>query len=110
MDLSEQMARLNNELSSSIKLLRKNGDALAEAERDYQIAKSQTVLQMKDRGCTITEIGLSIKGQADVAEKMFKRDVAQVMYDANKEHINVVKLQLRIIESQIEREWSNGTT
>jgi len=107
-DLMDQMARLNTELTSSIKLLRKNGDALAEAERDYQIAKSQTVLRMKEQGCTITEIGLSIKGKEGVAEKMFKRDVAQVMYDANKEHINVVKLQLRIIESQIEREWSNG--
>ena len=106
-DLIEQMQRLNQDLTSSIKLLRKNGDALAEAERDYQVAKAQNVLRMKDQGCTITEIGLSIKGQSEVAEKMFKRDVAQVMYDANKEHINVVKLQLRIIESQIEREWSN---
>ena len=106
-DLMDQMQRLNQDLTSSIKLLRKNGDALAEAEKDYQIAKAQTVLKMKDQGCTITEIGLAIKGQPEVAGKMFTRDVAQVMYDANKEHINVVKLQLRIIESQIEREWSN---
>ena len=104
----EQMTRLNAELSSSIKLLRQNGEAYARAERDYQVIKSQTVLQMKEQGVTATEMSLTIKGKPEVAEKMFKRDVAEVRYKANIEHINVVKLQLRLIENQISREWNNG--
>ena len=39
---------------------------------------------------------------------MFERDNAKVMYEANQEHINVVKLEMRVIENQIAREWSNG--
>lgn len=107
-DLVEQINKLNSELTQSIKLLRKNGDAYAEAERDYQVAKAQTVLRMKDAGATVTEISMSIKGQPEVREKLFKRDVARVMYETNQEHINTVKLQLRLLDNQIAREWGNS--
>ena len=106
-DLIEQINKLNSELTQSIKLLRKNGDAYARAEREYQVAKAQTVLKMKDAGASMTEINLSIKGQPEVAELLFKRDVAKVMYEANQEHINTVKLQLRLLDNQIAREWGN---
>ena len=107
-DLIEQVNRLNSELTQSIKLLRKNGDAYARAEHDYQVAKAQTVLKMKDAGATSTEINLSIKGQPEVSEKLFQRDVARVMYETNQEHINTVKLQLRLLDNQIAREWGNN--
>ena len=84
-DLIVQVNALNSELTQSIKLLRKNGDAYAKAERDYQVAKAQTVLRMKNAGATVTEIQLSVKGQPEVAEKLFTRDVAKVMYEANQE-------------------------
>ena len=106
-DLVEQINKLNSELTQSIKLLRKNGDAYARAEREYQVAKAQTVLKMKDAGASMTEINLSIKGQPEVSEKLFARDVAKVMYEANQEHINTVKLQLRLLDNQIAREWGN---
>jgi hypothetical protein len=107
-DLVEQINKLNSELTQSIKLLRKNGNEFAKAEKEYQVAKAQTVLKMKDAGASITEIGLSIKGQPEVAELLFKRDVARVMYEANQEHINTVKLQLRLLDNQIAREWSQN--
>ena len=107
-DLMEEMKRMKDELHRSMKMLRQNGNALAQAENKYQCTKAQTVAMMKADGCPMTEISLSIKGQTDVAEAMLKRDLAKVMYESNQEHINVVKLELRVIESQIEREWNNG--
>ena len=107
-DLVEQINKLNSELTQSIKLLRKNGDAYVKAEREYQVAKAQTVLKMKDAGASITEINLSIKGQPEVAELLFKRDVAKVLYETNQEHINTVKLQLRLLDNQIAREGGNN--
>ena len=50
---------------------------------------------------------MSIKGQPEVSEKLFARDVAKVMYESNQEHINTVKLQLRLLDNQIAREWGN---
>ena len=109
-DLIQELDRMKDELHRSMKMLRSNGEALAVKEHDYQVIKAQTVLQMKAQGCSITEIGISIKGQPGVAEALLERDKAKTMYEANQEHINVVKLEMRVIENQIAREWnSNGT-
>lgn len=44
-------------------------------------------------------------GIPSVAEARFKRDVAKITYDANQDFINSIKLQLRLIESQIQRDY-----
>ena len=46
-------------------------------------------------------------GIPSVAEARFKRDVAETIWKANQEAINSIKLQIRIIESQLSREWNN---
>lgn len=105
-DLLQKLEQALNDLDISMRSLRKHGTELAMAERDYQVLKAQTVLVMKSNGCPMTEINLSIKGQPAVAEAMLKRDVAKAMYEANQEHINVKKLEIRVIENQIGREWN----
>lgn len=106
MDLYEEITRLMNELTQSIKTLRKNGEKLAEAERDYKITLRTEALKLRADDMPVTLINSVIYGVKDVAEKRYQRDIAQAMYDANKEHINTVKLRLRILESQLSREWS----
>lgn len=108
--LYNELERMKNDLNASMRQLRKNGEILAHKEHDYQVIKAQAVFEMKDEGCSMTEINLAIKGQPKVAEAILERDLAKTMYDANLEHINVVKLELRVIENQISREWNNGTT
>lgn len=105
MDLYEEIQRLTYELTASISKLRTNGEKLATAERDYKIALSTEALKMKTDGLPVTLINQVIYGVDAVAELRFKRDVEQANYDANKEHINVTKLKLRLLESQLEREW-----
>lgn len=108
-DLLTELEKARKDLDTSMRMLRKHGEELAQAEHDYQVIKAQTVLVMKSNGCPVTEINMSIKGQPAVAEAMLKRDVAKTMYEANQEHINVKKLDIRVIENQIAREWnSNG--
>lgn len=94
-------------LDESVKRLRRNGEALAQAEKDYKILLRQEVLKLRDEGMAVGVIDKTIYGVPSVAEARFKRDVADAMYRANQEHINATKLHLRIIESQINREWSN---
>lgn len=105
-DLLTELNKARQELNTSMQMLRKHGEDLARAENEYQVIKAQTVLLMKRDGASITEIGLSIKGQPEVAEAMLKRDIAKTMYEANQEHINVKKLDIRVIENQIAREWN----
>ena len=44
-------------------------------------------------------------GIPSVAEARFKRDVAEAVYKANQEAINSIKLQIRILNDQLDREW-----
>lgn len=53
----------------------------------------------------VTLINQVIFGVPAVAERRLKRDIEQANYDANKEHINICKLKLRILEAQLSREW-----
>ena len=55
----------------------------------------------------VTLINQIIYGVPEVAEKRFKRDVAETIYMTNQEHINATKLKLRILEGQVNREWSS---
>lgn len=105
MDLYEEITRLMAELTASIKKLRQNGANLAEAERDYKITLRKEALKLRADNMPVTLINNIIYGVPEVAEKRFKRDVEQANYDANKEHINITKLKLRILEAQLSREW-----
>lgn len=108
-NLVQQIFKLNAELTQSISLLRKNGEELALKERDYKIKLRQEALKLRqEKGMAVTLIDLIIYGVPEVAEARFKRDIANAMYEANKEHINTVKLQLRLLESQISREWGQN--
>lgn len=107
-DLYEEIQRLMAELTASIRKLRDNGAKLADAERDYKITLRQEALRLRAGDMPVTLINNIIYGVPEVAEKRFKRDVEQANYDANKEHINICKLKLRILENQLSREWNNA--
>ena len=101
MDVQALIAKLN----TSIKMLRKTGTEYAEAERDYKILLSQESLRLKDGGMAVTLIDKVVYGRKNVAEARFRRDVAETTYKANLESINVLKLQIKILDNQIGREW-----
>lgn len=106
MDLVEELMSKNDELSHSIKLLKKRGIALAEAERDYKVKLREEALKLRqEKGMPVTLIAQIIYGVPEVADLRFKRDVAEAMYNACQEFINTTKLQIRILESQLSREW-----
>lgn len=108
MDLINDIQMLVEELTISIKKLRQTGNALAEAERDYKITLRQEALKLRlEENIPVTLINQIIFGVPEVAEKRYKRDIAETMYNANQEHINATKLKLRLLESQLSREWGN---
>lgn len=105
MDLYNELESKIQELEISIRSLRKTGQKYAEAERDYKILLRQEVLKLRDEGQAIGVITLTCYGIPSVAEARFKRDTAEAIYKANQEAINSIKLQLRLLESQIQREY-----
>ena len=104
----EMINKLNDltyKMTQGIKLMGKYGRELANAERDYKMELQKEVLRLRSQGEAVTLIQLCVYGSGDVPKLRFKRDEAQALYDTAKENINVLKLQIRLLEAQIDREW-----
>lgn len=108
MDLINERQAKTKQLEVSIKQLRTNGTEYAQAEKEYKILLRQECLKLRDEGMAIGMIDKTCYGIPSVAEARFKRDVAEIVYKANLEAINSIKLQLRLIEGQIQREWGTS--
>ena len=104
-DLYAELQEKTRQLDMSVKSLRKSGTQYAEAERDYKVLLRTECLKLRDEGMAIGMIDKTCYGIPSVAEARFKRDVAEAVYKANLEAINSIKLQMRLIEAQLSREW-----
>lgn len=102
-----ELASKTKQLDQCIKMLRGNGTEYAQAERDYKVLLRTECLKLRDAGMAIGLIDKTCYGIPSVAEARFKRDCAETVYKANQEAIQSIKLQMRLIEAQIEREWGN---
>ena len=107
MDLITELETKQKQLDKGILDLRGNGTAYAEAERTYKILLRTECLKLRDEGMAIGMIDKVCYGIPSVAEARYKRDVCKTIYEANQEAINSLKLQIRIINEQISREWVN---
>ena len=105
MDLYEELQIKIRQLDASIKTLRRSGTDYAEAERAYKVKLREECLKLRDAGMAIGMIDKTAYGIQSVADLRFQRDVAECVYKANLEAINSIKLQLRLLENQIQREY-----
>lgn len=108
MDLFNNLQSLIQRLNTSVKKLSDYGNELAMNERDYKITLREEALKLRqEKNMPVTLINQIIYGIPEVAKKRFKRDVSETMYNVALENINSLKLQMRILENQLSREWSN---
>lgn len=107
MDLLNELNYKTQQLSLSLKKLSENGSEYAKCEKEYKILLRQEVLKLRNEGEAIGVIQLTCYGIPSVAEARFKRDVSEAIYRANQEAINTLKLEIRLIESQLQREYTN---
>lgn len=105
MDLLNELNLLCQKLSQAIQLMSKYGKELADAEKNYKIALRQEALKLRSGDMAVTLIQQVVYGVPEVADKRFKRDVAEAMYKTAQENINVLKLQTRVIETQLKLEY-----
>lgn len=107
MDLMDELQIKIKELNTSIKSLRQTGTEYAEAEQSYKVCLREHALRLRsEKDMPVTLIQQVVYGVPEVAEKRFTRDVTEAVYKANQEAINSIKLQIRIIEGQLNREFA----
>lgn len=108
MDLFVELEQKRQMLDKSIKELRNSGTNLAQCEKEYKIQLRNECLKLRDSGMAIGMIDKTCYGVPLIAELRFKRDVAETIYKANLEAINSIKLEIRIIQNQIDKEYGNA--
>ena len=74
-------------------------------ERAYKLAKARKIEEERDKKTAVSLIRELVIGDVAVSQLRMERDKARVMYRSVDEAINIKKLELRIVESQIGREW-----
>ena len=107
MDLTAERDTKLKELDVAIKSLRKTGSEYARAYTDYRVALAKELVRLKNEGYAITLAGDIARGNPDIAKLKFKEISTEAIYKANLESINAIKLTLKIIDGQIDREWVN---
>ena len=101
MDLTTKVTLLDRALAE----FGSRGRAHADAEQKYRVAIAQKILAERDKGTPVTIMSDICRGDREIAKLKFERDVAEVTYKAAAEAIQVYKIQIRVLESTIEREY-----
>jgi hypothetical protein len=104
-DLFLELREKQQCLETALGELGKRGRAKAEAERNYRVALAKIILIERNNGTPVTIISDICRGDKEIAKLKFERDVADVMYSAAMEAIQTYKLGIRMLDSQIDREW-----
>ena len=107
MDLTNELNSKLKDLDIAIKSLRKTGSDYADAYTKYRVALAQKLVELKNDGYAITLAGDISRGTPEIAKLKFKEISCEAIYLANKEAINSLKLQIKIIQEQINKEWSS---
>ena len=107
-DLIIEMQNKVAMLDKALQQLGNRGRTFAQAEMDYRIALAQKIITGRDKGVPVTIISDICRGDKAIAKFKFERDVAETVYKSALEAINTYKLQIKILENQIDREWKNA--
>jgi hypothetical protein len=104
-DLMQEMGAKSALLDAALRQFGTRGREAANAEKDYRIALAKQIAIERANGTPVTIIGDVCRGDPEIARLKFQRDVAEVVYKSAMEAINSYKLQIRVLEGQINREW-----
>ena len=108
MDLTNELNNLISKLDVSVKSLRKTGSEYAKAYTDYRVALAKELVRLKDDGMAVTIAYDVARGKPEIAKLKFNEIATEAIYKANLEAINSTKLQIKIIQNQIDKEWGNN--
>lgn len=103
-DLIVEIQRLRKELNLAIEVLKKRGQDRAEKERNYRVALAKKILLLRDEKIPVTIINDLARGDEDIAKLKLERDIAETLYETALQKIYATKIELGIVENQLQAE------
>lgn len=108
LDLVNSINQKCIELDIQIKQLKTTGEEYAKAYTQYRIELAKELVKLKSDGFAITLASDIARGKPEIAHLKYQEIAKEAIYKANLESINATKLQIKIMEAQVEREWSHN--
>jgi len=99
-----ELQQKREELNLAIEKAKERGQEMALAEKEYRVALAKEILIKRSDKVPVTIISDICRGKENIAELKFNRDTAEILYKSANERIQATKLELRIIENQMEAE------
>ena len=103
-DLINELNHHRQSLNYAIKELKERGNNKAKAERDYRVALAKKMLELRAEGTPVTIISDLCRGDEEIARLKMERDIAESLYESNMQFIYSTKLNIDIIQNQINNE------
>ena len=94
-------------MKPALEEMRNAGRKLAYTEYEYKKALRMEVLKERAKQTAVGVIDKTVYGEDTVGMARLRRDIALTDYETAKELVLMLKVDLRIIENQLQREWHN---
>lgn len=94
-------------MKPALERMRKAGHDLAQAEYHYKVALRKEVLLERAKETAVGVIDKTVYGHEDVGMLRLKRDIAKTDYETFRELVLMLKFDMRILDTQLSREWSS---
>lgn len=108
MEELQKLEELNSLLTSALSEYKKRGQDYAKAYRDYRVKVAQKLLELKAEGMPVTISYDIARGNEEVAKAKEQEIITECLYKSCQEAINVYKLKIKILQSQIDNDYGNG--
>ena len=109
MEELQKLEELNNLLTSALSEYKKRGQDYAKAYKNYRILVAQKLLQLKAEGMPVTISYDIARGDEEVANAKEQEIITECLYKSCQEAVNVFKLQIKILQAQINNDYGNGS-
>lgn len=107
MDLYNELQNKIETLNIAINELKENGKKYASSYSKYRIELAKELTRLKNEGVAVTLAYDIARGKEEIANLKFEEIKCESYYKASQERVNVLKLQIRILDSQLQREYTN---
>lgn len=107
MEEIQKMQELNTYLTTALAEYKKRGTDYAKAYKNYRVLLSQELLKLKAEGMPVTIAYDIARGTEQVANAKEQEIITECLYKSCQEAIQTYKLQIKILQSQINNEYNN---
>ena len=107
MDLLQELWKINDLLTKALEQFKERGREYAKAQRDYRVLLRKTILELRADGTPTTILSELARGDDDVAAAKEQEIITKTLLESCQEAINVYKIQLKLLQEQINKEYQN---